>query len=205
MRLNLILISDGLVGADILKNNHTRRGRNMKRQLLKNSSVLFVVIVFSLVAGVALAEKKHWFVVKDKGGACKVIEAETIAGPFKTIEEAEKRKAKDCSKGTGPATQELRPEKEQAEPMRRQHQQREELQREHRKQRETPPRQQMQEPQEQQQTEKMKGKTQESNEGAKPSGEKMKEKAQEKMEGAKSPEEKVKEKTKEPIPSEKKN
>ena len=205
MGLNLILISNVLAGAEILKNNHTRRGRNMKHELLKNSSVLFVVIVFSLVAGVALAEKKHWFVVKDKGGACTVIEAETIAGPFKTIDEAEKRKTRDCSKGAGPATQELRSEKEQPEPMRRQHQQREELQQEHRKQQETPPRQQLQEPQEQQQTEKLKGKTQESNQGAKPLGEKMKEKAQEKMEGAKSPEEKVKEKTKELIPSGKKD
>ena len=76
----------------------------MKRQLLKNSSVLFVVILFSLMAGVALAEKKHWFVVKDKDGVCRVIEAETIAGPFKTMEEAEKRKAKDCPKGAGQAT-----------------------------------------------------------------------------------------------------
>jgi hypothetical protein len=173
----------------------------MKHELLKNSSVLFVVIVFSLVAGVASAEKKHWFVVKDKGGACKVIEADTVAGPFKTIDEAEKRKARDCSKGAGPAKQELRSEKEQPEPMRRQHQRREELQQERRKQQETPQRQQLREPQEQQQTEKLRGKTQESNEGAKPSGEKMKEKGQEKMEGAKSPKEKVKES----IPSDKKN
>jgi len=173
----------------------------MKHDFLKNSSLLFVVIVFSLVAGVASAEKKHWFVVKDKGGACKVIEAETVAGPFKTIDEAEKRKARDCSKGSGPAKQELRSEKEQLEPMRRQHQRTEELQQERRKQRETSPRQQLQEPQEQQQTDKLKAKTQESNEGAKPSGEKMKEKGQEKMEKAKSPEEKVKE----PIPSDKKN
>ncbi len=70
---------------------------------------------------------------------CKVIEAETIAGPFKTMEEAEKRKAKDCPKGAGQATEQLRhqqeqrehmrPQQEQAEPMRRQHQQREEPQR----------------------------------------------------------------------------
>ena len=77
----------------------------MKRQLLKKLSVLFVVILFSLMSGVALAQKKHWFVVKDKNGVCRVIEAETIAGPFKTMEEAEKRKAKDCPKGAGQATE----------------------------------------------------------------------------------------------------
>lgn len=177
----------------------------MKRQLLKNSSVLFVVIVFSLMAGVALAEKKHWFVVKDKGGVCRVIEAETISGPFKTMEEAEKRKAKECPKGAGQATEQLRPHQEQAEPMRRQHQQREEPQKQDLKQQQAPQRQELQEPQQQQQTEKMKGKAHENNEGAKSSGEQMKGKAQEKIEGAKSPEEKVKEKTKDPIPSDKKN
>ncbi len=171
----------------------------MKRQLLKNSSVLFVVIVFSLMTGVALAEKKHWFVVKDKGGMCRVIEAEAIAGPFKTLEEAEKRQAKDCPKGAGQATERLRPSQEQAEPMRRQHQQREESQPQHLKQQQAPHQQeqqdsqpqhlkQQQEPQQQQQTEKMKGKA-----------------PAEKIEGAKSSEGKVKEKTKEPIPSDKKN
>ena len=152
----------------------------MKRQLLRNSSVLFVVIVFFLMSGLALAEKKHWFVVKDKVGTCRVIEAEAIAGPFKTMEEAEKRKAKDCPKGAGQATEKLRSSQEQAEPMRRQHQQREESQPQHLK--------QQQAPQQQQQTEKMKGKA-----------------PAEKIEGAKSSEEKVKEKTKEPIPSDKKN
>jgi membrane protein involved in colicin uptake len=152
----------------------------VKRQLLKNSSVLFVVILFFLMSGVALAKKKHWFVVKDKGGTCRVIEAETIAGPFKTMEEAEKRKAKACPKGDGQATEQLRPPQKQAEPMRRQHQQREEPQQQQRlKQKQTP--------QQQQQTEKMKGK------------------AQEKIERAKPSEEKVKEKTTEPIPSDKKN
>jgi hypothetical protein len=168
----------------------------MNRQLLKISSGLFVVILFSLMTGFALAEKKRWFVAKDKDGTCRVIEAETIAGPFKTMEEAEKRKAKDCPKGAGQATEPLRyqqergehmrPQQEQAEPMRRQHQQREEPQQQQLKKQQTP-HQQQQAPQQQQETEKIKGK------------------AQEKTEGAKAPEEKVKEKTKEPIPSDKKN
>ena len=162
----------------------------MKRQLLRISSVLFVVILFSLMSGVALAQKKHWFVVKDKNGMCKVIEAQAISGPFKTMEQAEKRKAKDCPKGAGQATEQLRhqqeqgehtrSQQEQVEPMRRQHQQREEPQPQHLKKQQEPQ-------QQQQQTEKMKGKAQEKTEGAKPS------------------EEKVKETTKEPIPSDKKN
>jgi hypothetical protein len=159
----------------------------MKRQWMKNLSVLFVVILFSLMSGVALAQKKHWFVVKDKGGMCRVIEAETIAGPFKTMEEAEKRKAKDCPKGAGQGTEQLRQQQEQVEPMRRQHQQREEPQKQHLKQQQTPQQQHKLAPQQQQQTDKTKGK------------------AQEKIEGAKPIEEKVKEKTKEPIPSDKKN
>jgi hypothetical protein len=166
----------------------------MKRQLLKNSSVLFVVILFCLMSGIALAQKTQWFVIKDKNGVCKVIEAKektpaTIAGPFKTREEAEKRKAKDCPKGDGQRTDQLRtpqeqgehkrPQQEQAEPVRRQHQQREDPQQQNLK--------QQQAPQQPKQTEEMKGK------------------AQEKIEGAKPAEEKVKEKTKEPIPSDKKN
>lgn len=165
----------------------------MKRQLLKNLSVLFVVIIFSLMSGVALAQKKHWFVVKDKNGVCRVIEAKektpaTIAGPFKTKEEAEKRKAKDCPTGVGQTTDRLRPSQEQPEQMRRQHQQREEPQRQQLKKQQAPQQQQQKlAPQQQQETEKMKGKAQGKTEGSKPS------------------EEKVKEKTTEPIPSEKKN
>ncbi len=176
----------------------------MKRQLFKNSSVLFVAIVFFLMAGLALAEKKHWFVVKDKDGMCKVIEAETvpgplktIAGPFKTMKKAERIMAKECPKGAEPAPQQLRRhqeqgermrlQQEQAEPMRRQHMQREELQQKQDMKKQQTPQQQLQAPQQQQQTEKMKGK------------------APEKIEGNKSSGEKVKEKTKEPIPSDKKN
>jgi membrane protein involved in colicin uptake len=175
----------------------------MKRQWLKHSSVLFVVILFSLMSGIALAEKKNWFVVKDKDGMCRVIEAQKVAGPFKTMEEAEKRKAKDCPKGAGQTTDQLRTPQEQVEPVRRQHQQREEPRQQHLKQtpqqeqqtpqqrqlkqQQTPQQQQKLAPKEQQQTEKIKGK------------------AQEKIEGTKPTEEKVKEGNKEPIPSDKKN
>jgi hypothetical protein len=170
-----------------LKNNHKQKGIAMKHKVLKNSSVLFVVVVFSLMSGIALAAKTKWFVVKDKDGMCRVMEAGTVAGPFKTMEDAEKRKAKDCAKGAGQPTEQLRPPQEQAEPTRRQHRQREEPQQQPLKQQPTLHQQEQQAPQHQEQTEKMKGK------------------AQEKMEGAKPSEEKVKEKTKEPIPSDKKN
>ncbi|MFH1114254.1 MAG: hypothetical protein V1792_10060 [Pseudomonadota bacterium] len=177
----------------------------MKHRLLKKSSVLFVVILLSLMSGVALAQEKHWFVVKDKAGMCQVIEVATvlepfitIAGPFKTKAEAETRKAKDCQKGAGQATEPQRSPQQQAEPMPRQHQQRDEVQQQHLKQQQAPqqrreqaepmPRQhQQREGAQQQQPEKMKGKTQEKREGVKPSEKRSKEKA------------------KEPIPSDKKN
>ena len=147
------------------------------------------------MAGLALAEKKHWFVVKDKDGMCKVIEAETvpgplttIAGPFKTMKKAERIMAKDCPKGTGPAPQHLRRHREQGERMRIQHEQAEPMRRQHMQREERQPQQDLKkQPTQQQQTEKMKGK------------------APEKIEGTKSSGEKVKEKTKEPIPSDKKN
>lgn len=166
----------------IVNNNLKQRGRIM----MKLSSVMSVVILFCLMSGVALAQKKQWFVVKDKDGMCRLIEAQSIAGPFKTMEEAEKRKNRDCPKGAGQATEQLRSPQEQAEPIRRQHQQREEPQQQHLKQQQTP-HQQLPAPPQQQQTEKMKGKSQEKSEGLKPS------------------EEKSKEKTKEPMPSDKKN
>ena len=87
--------------ANIVKNNHKRRGRIMKRQLLKISSRLFVVILFSLMTGVALAEKKHWFVVKDKGGMCRVIEAETvICRAIQNHGRGRKKKGQGLSKGS---------------------------------------------------------------------------------------------------------
>ncbi len=43
-------------------------------------------------------------VIKDKNGVCKIIKSDhktpkTIAGPFKSKEEAEKAEAKECQKG----------------------------------------------------------------------------------------------------------
>jgi membrane protein involved in colicin uptake len=163
----------------------------MKRALVTKSSVLGAVILFSLLSGVALAEKKHWFVVKDQAGACRVIEAESVSGPFKTMAEAEKRKDKDCPKGTGQSTEQLHQQRDQAEPLRRQHPKREDAQQQQLKQHQKPEQQLLKEKQtphqQQEQTEKMRGK------------------AQEKIDSAKPSEEKLKEKAKEPIPSDKKN
>ena len=75
----------------------------MKRQLLKISSVLFVVILFSLMSGVALAEKKHWFVVKDKNGVCRVIEAKETPDHSRAIQNhgrGRKKKGQGLSKGS---------------------------------------------------------------------------------------------------------
>ena len=173
----------------------------MKRQLFKNSSVLFVAIVFFLMAGLALAEKKHWFVVKDKDGMCKVIEAETvpgplttIAGPFKTMKKAERIMAKECPKGAGPAPQQLRRHQEQGERMRLQHEQAEPMRRQH-----------MQREELQQQQDLKKQQNNNCRRLSRQQTEKMKGKAPEKIEGTKSSGEKVKEKTKEPIPSDKKD
>ncbi len=193
----------------------------MKRQFLKGSSVVFVVILLSLMTGVALAEKKHWFVVKDRDGVCKVIEAESVAGPFKTMRQAEKRKAKVCPRGAGQATEQLRhqqdqsehvrPQQEQAEPIRRQHRQREERQQQHLKQQQTPQQQHQQqvEPARRQPLQREGAQQQHLKQPQAPQqdqqAEKIKGKVQEKIEGAKSPAEKGKEKAKEPIPSERKN
>ncbi|MFA6224458.1 MAG: hypothetical protein WC647_19330 [Desulfomonilaceae bacterium] len=64
---------------------------------------LFIAIIFVLTTVVAFAAGDSYVVVKDKKGVCKVIKAKektptTIAGPFKTKEEAQKAKEKECPK-----------------------------------------------------------------------------------------------------------
>ncbi|MGO8880275.1 MAG: hypothetical protein ACLQMS_12295, partial [Desulfomonilaceae bacterium] len=66
---------------------------------------LFIAIIFVLTTVVVFAAGDSYVVIKDKNGVCKVIEAKektpaTIAGPFKTKEEAEKGLAKACPKST---------------------------------------------------------------------------------------------------------
>ena len=64
---------------------------------------LFIAIIFVLTTVIAFAAGDSYVVIKDKKGDCKVIKAKektpaTIAGPFKTKEEAKKAKEKECPK-----------------------------------------------------------------------------------------------------------
>lgn len=73
---------------------------------VKRVAVLCLALVFSLTTALVLAAGDSWVVIKDKNGICKVIKAQdetpkTIAGPFKTKEEAEKAKLTECAKGEG--------------------------------------------------------------------------------------------------------
>jgi len=66
---------------------------------------LFIAIIFVLTTVVAFAAGDSYVVIKDKKGVCKVIKAKektpaTIAGPFKTKEEAQKAKEKECPKAS---------------------------------------------------------------------------------------------------------
>jgi hypothetical protein len=68
---------------------------------IKTFIVAILVVVFSLTAVFAFAADP-WFILKDKNGVCKIIQAAdktpaTIAGPFKTKEAAEKVKDKACA------------------------------------------------------------------------------------------------------------
>ena len=70
---------------------------------VKRFVVFVVLMVFAFSAPLALAADKQWFIIKDKKGVCKVIQAaaktpKTIAGPFKTQDAAQKAKAKTCPK-----------------------------------------------------------------------------------------------------------
>ena len=64
---------------------------------------LFIAVIFVLTTVAAFAAGDNYVVIKDKRGVCKVIKAKektpaTIAGPFKTKEEAVKAKEKECAK-----------------------------------------------------------------------------------------------------------
>jgi len=76
----------------------------------------FAVLVFALMGALTLAAAESYVVIKDKNGVCKVISSDhktpkTIAGPFKTKEEAQKAKAEECAKAAIPGVE---PVKEKA-------------------------------------------------------------------------------------------
>ncbi len=77
----------------------------MRGSVLKKIVVLTVVIIFALVAGLALAAGKSYCVIKDKNNVCKVIKCDKATphtidggGPFPTKEAAEKVKKDKCPK-----------------------------------------------------------------------------------------------------------
>jgi len=79
----------------------------------KHFTGVVLVLVFGLISLLAFAAGESWVVIKDKNGVCKVIEAKektpaTIAGPFKTKEDAEKAKAKECPKKTDSAVDKIK-------------------------------------------------------------------------------------------------
>jgi hypothetical protein len=65
--------------------------------------VTLLVVIFLITAVFSFAAEEPWFIIKDKNGVCKVIQAKektpaTIAGPYKTKTNAEKAKDKACAK-----------------------------------------------------------------------------------------------------------
>jgi hypothetical protein len=67
--------------------------------------VFLMAVTFILTTVTTFAAGDSYVVIKDKNGVCKIIKAAdntpaTIAGPFKTKEEAEKAKEKECSKAS---------------------------------------------------------------------------------------------------------
>ncbi len=72
-----------------------------------------LALVFSLTAALAFAAGESWVVIKDKNGVCKIIQSDhktpkTIAGPFKSKEDAEKAEAKECPKGAHSTTDKIK-------------------------------------------------------------------------------------------------
>jgi gamma-glutamyltranspeptidase len=88
-----------------LEKSHSSEGTMKARRLIG----LFIAIIFVLTTVVAFAAGDSYVVIKNKNGDCSVIKAQektpkTIAGPFKTKEEAQKAKEKECSKKSSEPT-----------------------------------------------------------------------------------------------------
>jgi len=70
---------------------------------VKHLIVAVLIAIFFVTAVFSFAAEDPWFIIKDKNGVCKVIQAKdktpaTIAGPYKTKDNAEKAKDKACAK-----------------------------------------------------------------------------------------------------------
>ncbi len=64
-------------------------------------SVTAIILSFCFMSMGLAAEKYRWYIIKGKDGVCKVIQAEnktptTIAGPYKTRENAQAAKEEKC-------------------------------------------------------------------------------------------------------------
>jgi hypothetical protein len=89
----------------LLSKKRARQASNISEGNLKVRHLIVVVLVaiFALTAVFSFAAEEPWFIIKDKNGVCKVIQAKektpaTIAGPYKTQKNAEKAKDKACAK-----------------------------------------------------------------------------------------------------------
>jgi hypothetical protein len=98
----------------------------MRSKLFRKTVVFFVVAVFALTSGLALAadkpekkqkaekQEKQWYVIQTEKGQCRVIQAtgktpKYKAGPFPTEQAADAEKAKICPKKEKPAKQKETP------------------------------------------------------------------------------------------------
>ncbi len=84
---------------------------------------LFIAMIFVLTTVVAFAAGDSYVVIKDKNGICKIIKAQektpkTIAGPFKTKEEAQKAKEKECAKASSQPSKPTTPSSQTTTPRR---------------------------------------------------------------------------------------
>ncbi|MGC8604069.1 MAG: hypothetical protein ACP5VS_10310 [Desulfomonilaceae bacterium] len=63
--------------------------------------VLFITVIFIVITVATFAAGDSYIVIKNQKGVCEIIKAQektpqTLAGPFKTKEEAQKAKKKEC-------------------------------------------------------------------------------------------------------------
>jgi colicin import membrane protein len=70
---------------------------------IKHIIVVMVATVFALTAVCVFAAEGPWFIIKDKNGVCKVIQAKektpaTVAGPYETQKKADEAKGKECAR-----------------------------------------------------------------------------------------------------------
>jgi hypothetical protein len=84
---------------------------------------LFIAMIFLVTTVAAFAAGDSYVVIKDKNGICKVIKAKdkapaTIAGPFKTKEEAVKAKEKECAKASSQPSKPTTPSSQTTPPRR---------------------------------------------------------------------------------------